>query len=646
MLEYGYAGTILHIDLTTGKTRKEELSLKMARDFIGGWGINAALAYDLIKPGTPALSPEMPVILGAGLLNGTLAPSTPKSFLTTKDPAAGTIATAVGSGYFGSMMKWAGYDHIIIQGKAEKPVYLKIIDDDVEIKDASHLWGKDINDATDTLRSTIKGNSSVLCIGPAGENQAKIAMALIDKCSTLGRSNGGNLGSKNLKAILIQGNKGIKLHNEKKFLEVVEKLKESALKDPLRDKWIESGLYFVFSTWLKAGFFIHENQTRIYPVEKGEKIFGMQHFLKSRESLLGCPSCLTPDKYVCRIGEAESGRPCFLSTSLDPVMLFGFKCGIEDFEQALQLHDIANRLGLDELTFGTIFDFCHDLLQRGIITSKDTQGEELKKDFQTIKKLLEITAQRKGFGEVLAQGWIGALKRLNKGREVEEEAYHIKGTEPDFDARVSLGVETFGAVTNPRGAHDMPVGGLTIAKGRNVDFFKKVTARMGFTPRLQERIFTDTGFDLGKLTANYENWGILLNCLGICFRMQSSRLYDMQSCVELYSSATGIEATGQTLTQACDRAFNIYRAANMREGFSRKDDRFPARWFQPLKKEDGSEVRLQDYFGTKIITREEAEKILDSYYGEKGWDIPTGKPSRKKLDELGLSKVANNLWGT
>ncbi len=645
MLEYGYAGAVLHIDLTTGKTSREELSPSLAKDFIGGWGINAALAYDLIKQGTPALSPEMPVILGAGVLNGTLAPSSPKSFLTTRDPAAGTISTAVGSGYFGAMMKWAGFDHIVLHGKAERPVYLKIVDDHVEIKDASQLWGRDINAATDALRSTVKGNSSVLCIGPAAENQAKIGMALIDKCSTMGRSNGGNLGSKNLKAILIQGNKGVKLHKEKKFLEVVDRLKDSALKDPLRDKWMESGLFFVFSTWLKAGFFIHENQTRIYPVEKGEKIFGMQHFLKTRESLVGCPSCLTPDKYVCRIVKDGVSRSCFLSTSLDPVILFGFKCGIEDFGQALELHDTANRLGLDELTFGVMFDFCHDLLKRGIITVKDTQGEELKKDFATIKHLLEITAQRKGFGEVMAEGWIGALKKLNLPKEVEDEAYHIKGTEPDFDARVSLGVETFGAVTNPRGAHDMPVGGLTIAKGRNVDFFKKVTARMGFSPALQERIFTDTGFDLGKLTANYENWGILLNCLGICFRMQSSRLYDMQSCVDLYSSATGIETSGEALTRACDRSFNIYRAANVREGFGRKDDRFPDRWFQPLKKEDGSEVRLQDYFGTKVITREDAEKILDSYYEEKGWDVPSGKPSRAKLEELGLNKVARDLWG-
>lgn len=643
MLEHGYAGSILHVDLSTGRVRKEELSQKLARDFVGGWGVNAALAYDLIKPGTPALSPEMPVILGAGVLNGTLAPSTPKSFLTTKDPAANTIATAVGSGYFGAMMKWAGYDHIVIHGKAEKPVYLKIIDDRVEIKDASTLWGKDINEATDALRATVKGNCSVLCTGPAGENRVKIALALIDKCSTMGRSNGGNLGSKNLKAVLVQGNKGVKLAQEKKFLAEADKLKEAALKDPLRDKWVELGLYFVFSAWLKAGFFIHENQTRIYPQDKAEKLFGMQHFLKSKESSLGCPSCLTPDKFACRITEGNTSRPCFVSTSLDPAMLFGLKCGIENFEQTMQLHDIANRLGIDELTFGAIFDFCYDLSKKGVLTREDTRGAALKQDFQTVKALLEDTVRRKGFGEVMAEGWIGALKKLDKG--LEEEGYHIKGTEPDFDARVSLGVETFGAVTNPRGAHDMPVGGLTIARGRNVDFFKKITARMGFSAQLQDRIFTDSGFDLGRLTAHYENWAILLNCLGICFRMQSSRLYDLQSCASLYSSATGIETGGDELIQAVDRSFNIYRAANMREGFSRKDDRFPARWFQPLKKDDSSEIRLQDYFGTKVITREEAEKLLDSYYEEKGWDISSGKPSRKKLEEMGLSQVASDLWG-
>ena len=145
----GYAGKVLKVDLSTGKIEIEPIYTQLAKNFIGGWGLNAKLAYDLIKPGMEALSPEMPIILGAGLLTGTLSPSTPKSFLTAKCPASGTVTTAVGSGYFGSMLKWAGYDHVIITGRAEKPVYLKIADDGVEICDARQIWGKDISQATD-----------------------------------------------------------------------------------------------------------------------------------------------------------------------------------------------------------------------------------------------------------------------------------------------------------------------------------------------------------------------------------------------------------------------------------------------------------------------------------------------------------------
>ncbi len=642
MASYGHAGNILYIDLTTREVRSEPLDAGLAEDYIGGWGINARLAYDLIPPSTDALAPAMPIIFGAGTLTGTLSPSTPKSFLTTKCPASGTISTAVGSGYFGSMLKWAGYDHMVVTGRAEGPVYINIFDSEVEILDAGSLWGKDLTEATDDLREKHGGNASVLCIGPAGENGVKIGIALVDKCSTLGRSNAANLGSKNLKAIVVRGSRGIRARDAGRFGRAVEGLRDAALSDPLRQKWIDLGLYLVYDTWARAGFFIHHNQTEVFPAEEAVGLYGSEPFLGMRSSTIGCPSCLTPDKYLLEIKEGEfAGLVSPTSTSDAAALSFGIRGGAEDLNLTVKLFDEANRLGIDALTFSSLHDFAVDLFEKGILTREDTGGVELKGGYEALSRMLKLTGERKGFGAVLAEGWLGAIESI--GRDAERYAYHIKGTEPDFDARISLGVETFGAVTSPRGAHDMPVGGITVAKGRNPDFFKKVMATRGFTPEAMERIFVPPGFDLGRFVAHYDNWGIVLNCLGICFRMQSSRLYDLDTCAELYGAATGIETTGGGLMKSAERAYNVYRAANAREGFGRRDDRFPRRWLEPLKQADGTETVLMDYFGTKAVTADDVEGLLDSYYDEKGWDTKTGIPTREKLSELGLESVASDL---
>lgn len=643
MKTYGYAGRFLHVDLTTGKVQPAPLNLALAEAFIGGWGLNAKLAFDLIKAGIDALSPEMPIIIGTGVLNGTLAPSASKSFLTTKCPASGTVTTAVGSGYFGSMLKWAGYDYVIITGRAEKPVYLTILDDKIEIHDARHLWGKDIVETTDELHNQYGQQSSIACIGPAGERGVRIGLVLIDKCSTLGRSNAANLGSKNLKAIVVKGTKGVEVCHTSRFNTIIDGLRNEALKDPLRDKWTQLGLYLVFDTWAKAGYFIHRNQTQVFPEKEAIEQYGAEKFLSLGCRSISCPGCLTPDKFQLEIKTGEfAGLNMTTSTADTMALSFGIKNEVGSLNRAVKLLDMANRFGIDCLTFGALLDFCVDLYEKGIIGKNDTDGIELKRGFETTAQLLELTAKGEGFGRVLGAGWPGAIKKL--GRGVEKYAYHIKGTEPDFDARISLGVEALGAVTNPRGAHDMPVGGLTVAKGRNPDFFKKVMARRGFTDTDIERIFVSPGFDLGRFLSHYENWATVLNCLGICFRMQSSRLYDLPICSETFSAATGISRTPDELLKAAERAYNIYRAINVREGFSRKDDRFPQRWLEPLNRPDKGEVTvLKDYFGSAPVTAQDIERMLDNYYHEKGWEIKTGIPTRSKLTELGLGYVADAL---
>ena len=631
----GYAGNILEVNLTSGEINKEPLDRELCVKYIGGWGVNAKLAYELIRPGMDAHEPEMPLIFGAGLLNGTPSPGSPKSFLTTKDAASGAVVTSVGSMYFGTSLKWAGYDHMIIKGKSEKPVYLKIVDDDIEICDAGDLWGRDITETTDELKRRYGGTSSVACIGPAGEKLVNIAIMFVDYCGTFGRSFASNLGFRKLKAIVIVGTKGIRVAERKRFMKTVNRLASKAMQDPFRQEWTNRGLYSIFHLWNSAGYFTCKNFSEVFPEKDAFEIYGPQHFDRVKQRVVGCPSCIAPDKFFFKFdGGKFDGLKMMVSTPIDPAMSFGMRNGLNDFDSACWMFNQANRLGLDAMTLSALIGLTTDLYKRGIVTKADTDGLELKSGFDTTRTLLEMTAAKEGFGAILAEGFEEVVRRFGH----EEDACQIKGTEPDFDARASLGVEAFTSVVNPRPAHDMPVGGLTVARGREPGFFRKVVSKVGYVPkRAMERVFTENGFDLGRLTAHYENWATILNCLGVCFRMQNSSLYNLEIASDLFSAATGIEKGPQELLEDAERSYNLYKLLNVREGFDRKYDRFPDKWFEPLRRPDkGEDMILTDYFEKKRLTRKDIEKMLDSYYEEKGWDIKTGLPTPEKLDELGL----------
>lgn len=634
----GFAGRILFVDVTTAATEVRPLDLDEARRFLGGWGMNAKLAYDLVPPRCDARAPEMPIIIGSGVLTGTSAPSTPKAFITTKCPAAGTVTTAVSGGDFGARLKWAGYDHLVITGCAAQPSYLYIRDEEVRLLPAGEFWGQDIYDATDALLERHGGDCSVACIGPAGENGVNIAMCLDNKLATFGRTVGANLGAKRLKAVVVAGSRGVGVADHKRFLKIAQQLEKKFADDPLREKWTKYALFFIAPMWAKAGHFITNNWSEVCSEERVNEHFGPEDFTAVKESTLSCPSCRSGDKASIRFEDLNGQqRQTTISCPITLVHGIGSRLGIYEMRDTTILHDRANRLGIDALTFASMLGWLRDLQRRGLLAETATDGAPL--DFSTVSVVdwMEKTARREGFGAVLAGGYLHAIKTL--GPEAEEHALQIKGTEPDFDARVSFGVETFGSVTNPRGGHDMPVGGLTVAVGRKPEFFLKTAQKMGFPPEaLSAHIFSPEGFDLGRFQAHYENWCTVINCLGICFRMQCTRLYDQEVCAALYGAATGLTMTPAELMEGAERAYVLYRMLNAREGFSRADDRFPRQWFTPLKRNGGS-MPLMDYFKKRPISREDAEAILDAYYEEKGWDVATGTPTAATLQRLGLSEL-------
>ncbi|MBE0414992.1 MAG: hypothetical protein IBX36_00420 [Dehalococcoidia bacterium] len=634
----GYAGSILYVDLTSGQIRKEPLDPEMVRALIGGWGINNRLAYDLIPPDADPLSPENAILIGTGPFSGTIVPGSAELLVTSKFPLNGSFATACGGGNFALMLKTSGYDHVVISGRAEKPVYLKILDDDVELCDAGGLWGRDTFETVDELRERYDP-CSVIPIGQAGENLVKVSVTAIDKGGTLG--SGGLpavMGSKRLKAIVaVQGTRGVRVAHRLKLRKVVDEMLDSIMNYRLRPTLIQGGLLAMTASWTAVTAKISQNYTEI-SFAPGHDVREIHNRVRKP---IACASCPMADKELNRLSEGPfAGMTTYMTH-------FGFsgqggESALEEHNRSVRFRDAANRYGICLFCFGVVKDLMAYLYEQGIITKEDTGGIELVDDFDTNMKLLEMTAYREGFGDVLAEGILGAARRVGKG--AEDHAVHIKGYYLLGDPRITgLGTPDIAQIVHPARSGGCAgiagsLGSASYNPGRPIEQWVREAEKIGIPGDAMERAFTTTSFNPGRLTKYTEDWYSLSNCLGRCHRLYINRFFTVRNIAELYSAVTGVETTPAELYKVAERAWNLFKVLNVRAGFERKDDRPPKVWFTPLKGE-GTEFPLMDYYKTTVLTEADVDRILDDYYEERGWDKKTGTPTPPKLRELGLEEL-------
>ena len=645
MPDNGYAGSILHVDLTRGEIKSEPLDMELAKVFIGGVGLNNRLAYDVIQPGVDPLSPENPIILGAGPFAGTPIPGAGKVYATSKAPMSHAVATASGGGSFGPMLKFAGYDHVIITGRAVKPVYLKI-DGTPEICDAGDLWGKDIFETSEDLWKKHK-RYSVLAIGVAGENQVKFALGQIDLIGHLGRGGlGAVFGSKNLKAVVAGPARGLKVSNPNKVMEIVNTIYKRISTDPLFDKWAADGCRIGWKSWAKADF-PTKNGREIYKGEKAQRLFISEEFHDVfNYRPLCCFGCPMADKGFFEIKKGEFvGFKTYASEYLQAMTGFGIYVQIDDdYQKTLKCLDYANREGIDLFTATYLIAFANELYERGIITQDDTGGfEPILGDFNIIMKMMYQMVHREHFGDVLADGWKGAIARIGKG--VEKYAPIIKGLESaHYDFRQNFCADAFNSVVEPRGPNGPSGESPTVLPLRTSDKVWRNCDEIGVPQEIKERIFDHPDvIDIGLYEGYVQDWYQLLSSLDVCVRQQIAMRYTIETLAELYTAVTGFHITPAELRSAGERALNMTKANNVREGFTREDDVIPDRLLAPLKGEGGEERPVMDYYRRRRLTREDIDKITDDYYAARGWDVARGIPTKKKLVELGLGDVVKGL---
>ena len=620
----GYMGHILYVDLTEGSSRTEALDPDMARDFLGGWGVNARLAWDAIPPDADALSAENAVIIGTGPFSGTIVPGSAELSITTKLPLSGGIGTACGGGHFSLMLKSSGFDYVVITGQAAHPVYLKIDNGSAEILPSDDLWGKDTYETVDLLRQRYEP-CSIIPIGPAGENRVGVSMTFIDKGGTLGFGGlAAVMGAKNLKAVVAcQGDRPLHVADPQRLVRAVNRMMKKVREYRLRPRLVEGGTFSMTVDWLAA---------------MGRSSGSWEKIHIAARQALACPSCPMADKEVKRLREGEFSPSTAYMTDFMGQDESSGATALDNHNRAVNRVAIFNRLGICRINFGNVLNLMQTLFAKGILTKEQTDGIEITNDYETVLRLLEMTANREGIGDIMADGPLGAAKRL--GPEAEAHALHIKGCSTFIDPRSdSMNSMAFAQMVHP-GRSNYACGGIGIyMQGRPIDQFIYHAQRTGMPDAGIRQTFAEDTYSTPLLTKHAEDWYSLFNSLGQCHRLYIHRFQSMDAFLDFYAAVTGETIDAAELLRRGERAWNLQKQLNVRLGFGRAHDAAPEAWFTPIATPAG-EAKLMDYFGSKVISRADTEAMLDEYYAARGWDRETGAPLPETLKALGLEEFS------
>jgi len=607
----GYAGRILHVDLTSGKIWNEPLKEELAKKYIGGIGLGMRLYLNYSKPGVDPFSPENPLIVATGPLSGSMVPTGGNGHaFVSKSPQSFGVGEAKAHGHWGTELKRAGYDAIIFYGKAEKPVYLWVDDDSVQLMDAKYLWGKSPQETEDAIKKELKDfYIRVASIGVAGEKLVRIACIINEKTRACGRTGlGAVMGSKNLKAIALRGSKDITVANKDRLLELV-KTQHERMKGPATRKYRTLGTPENVLVLNALGAMPTNNFTSAV-FHGADKISG--EYLNERfvAKIIACSSCAMRCEHIAVVPEGPY-KGTTTRIEYEPLWAMGPNCGVGNLDAILKGMDLSNYYGVDAISIGLIVSFAMDLYKNGLV-NKETAGMDLNfGNHEAMLEMIKRVSTREDFGDVLAEGVKLAAEKI--GRGADKYAVHIKGVEmTGYDIRglktAALGyaVSFRGADHNRHGAYGPDVAG-------KVNRFKAEKGR-------------------GKLVKETEDLYAIIDSIIVCKFSRGTYVKGYQDLVALYNAVTGIEMSPEELQKAGERINNLGRLINIREGLTRKDDTLPWKVMHvPIPDEGPSKG--------SFVSQEELDLLLDDYYEVRGWN-KEGIPTIEKVKELGMEDLA------
>jgi len=624
MYKGGYTGKILRINLTDQTSKEEKLPLEIAKSFIGGAGFGIKYLFDEVPAGADPLGPENKLIFASGPFSGTTIPCASRMAVTAKSPLTGAVGMSLTGGYFPVELKFAGYDALIVEGKAEKPTYVWIKDGDVKFRSAKRVWGMKTTDCQQIIKNELNDqNVRIACIGPAGENLCKLA-CIINELRAAGRKGlGAVMGSKNLKAIAIRGSGKLAIADKEKLKtargEFMKAMKESPVLYP---EFSKHGTPMVVDATCAMGIFPGKNFSATGEFAPSDKIGVEVQMTRDTgsEHCYGCPvgcSQLKLAKTGPYAGTLAEGP------EYETFYSFGGETGVDNIDAIIAADRLSDELGLDTISAGVAIGFAMELYEKGIISKKDTGGLELNfGNHEAMVALLRMMAYREGIGDLLADGTRVAAKKIGKGSE--KYAMHVKGLElPAYDVRGAKAHGLNYATAYPGADHNRGYA------------FQEIFGIP--VPKAVDRFAVEGKGELTKW--NQDTRAVTCDCATMC-----AFLLDMavpaiatQNTANLMEAVTGLKFTAEQVYQVGERLNNLARAFNLREGFTRADDTLPERLMTEPLKAGASKGHF--------ISKDDLKQMLDEYYTARGWDVATGAPTRKKLVELGLEYVAAALAG-
>ena len=614
---HGYAGRILHVDLTTGETHTEKLTTEYAKKYIGGIGLGMRLWLDNSQPNLDPLTPQNPLVLALGPISGTMFPTGGNGHaFVAKSPETFAIGEAVAHGTFGAELKRAGYDAIIITGKAEKPTYLWIDDDSTQLLDATHLMGKSPAQTEETIKTELCDYYiRVAAIGIAGEKLTRIASIINEKTRAAGRTGlGAVMGSKNLKAIAVRGTHDIIPAKPDQFMDMTQEFHER-MKGPATKKYRTLGT--------PENVLVHNAlycmPTRNYNnahFEEAEKVSGETLNEKYVAKIIGCNSCAMRCEHEVVIPEGPY-KGTLTRMEYETLWAMGPYCGISRLDTIIKAMELANYYGMDAISTGVIVGFTMDCYENGILTKKDLDGIEANfGNSEALIQLIEKIGNRQGIGDILAEGVRIAAKKIGKG--AEKLAQHIKGLEvTGYDLRC-LKTAALGFAVSFRGADHNRHGAYAFDVKGKVDRLKAEKGR-------------------GKMVRDMEDTYAVIDSLIICKFSRGTYYKGLVEMAKLYNLVTGIDMTAEELKRSGERINTIARVINIREGLGRKDDTLPWKVMNMPIPDEGPVKGA-------VVTQKELDLLLDDYYESRGWTLE-GVPTTAKLKELGMDDLASVVEG-
>ena len=611
-MPYSYAGRLLRVDLSSNEWHSEGIEDALVKKYLLGGGLAARLYYDEMEPAREPLDPDSSLILMIGVLSGTVVPTSCRLCLCGRSPLTGIWNEATVGGYWAAQLRAAAWDGVVVTGRAKEPVYLWIADDTVEIRPAGHLWGLDTHETADRIREETDPKAQVACIGPAGENLARMAAVMIGGTDSRAAGRGGMgalLGSKNLKAVAVRGTKAPEYHDRKGLLESTRKANALIRENSLG--MTHFGTSGGIITTEEVGDMAIQNWRLGSWKDGAPKVTGE----KMAETMLtGNYRC-----HACPIGcgrEIEITNGPFAGIKgagpeYETIIGFGPLCLNENLESIAAMNDLCNRHGLDTISVSGTIAFAMEAWEKGLLGSDDTGGLDLSwGNVDSMIRLIEIIARREGLGDLLADGTRAAAERL--GRNSIEFAVQIKGLElPYHDPRTFTSM-ALGYATGNRGGDHLETMTYWHEYG-------KEWPDMGYTDPPDKLVSEGKA----KLVYDFQNFMGVFNGLGLCKFIAKGGV-GPQLLAEWVNLALGWNWASDEVLLVGERLFNLKRLINVRWGTSRKDDVLPPRIFTHARPSGSAQGNLP-HLG----------KMLNEYYALRGWS-EEGVPTTEKLEELGL----------